>query len=359
MKKIAAIILALSMALTLCACGQKAPTGGASGSQSTPGSGSTGTPAPSGKKTVVKISMTEGMDSSTYARAVEFGKKVNADCGDAFDFQIYPSDQLGGYHDVNVEAINGTVEMIIGGLSTNLDPRGSIAYTPYLCTSLSKVDYYYGEDSYIYGLVTDIADGMGLKFLGFDISGMEGLSIRGTLPDAPLDPASDKKGLQIRTTGSPMMQALMTSLGYVPITVAWNEVYSATQSGMINGFLGANAGSAYNQFRDVIDYYLPISFAVDANRIVLSGKFWDTLTPEQQESFTVHAKEIFEESIDQTMAEQQDYFDKLEAAGVTVYEMTDEDYEALAAVARENCWPELINSFDQATYDELMAFYNK
>ncbi len=350
MKKIAAIFLALSMALALGACGQKNPAGGsaASGTANTPG-----------KKTVVKISMTEGLNSSTYARAVEFGEKINADCGNLFDFQIYPNDQLGSYHDVNVEAINGTVEMIIGGLSTNLDPRGSIAYTPYLCTSLSKVDYYYGEDSYIYGLVNDIADGMGLKFLGFDISGMEGMAIRGTLPDNPLDPASDKKGLQIRTTGSPMPQALMTALGYIPLNVAWNEVYSATQSGMINGFLGANAGSAYNQFRDVIDYYLPIGFAVDANRIVLSGKFWDSLTAGQQESFSKHAKEIFEQSIEQTKAEEQDYFNKLEEAGVTVVELTDEDYEALAAIARENCWPELINTFDQATYDELMSFYNQ
>lgn len=350
MKKLAALILACSMALTLSACGQNNPTGNGSASNA---SGN------SGKKTVVKISMTEGLNSSTYARAVEFGEKVNADCGDAFDFQIYPNDQLGSYHDVNVEAINGTVEMIIGGLSTNLDPRGSIAYTPYLCPSVSKVDYYFGEDSYLYNLVTDIADDMGLKFLGFDISGMEGMAIRGDLPDRPLDPTSDKHGLQIRILGSAMHQALLNALGYVPTNVAWNETYSAVQSGMVNGFLGANAGSAYNQFRDVIDYYLPICFAVDANRIVLSGKFWDSLTAEQQESFSTHAKEIFEESIEQTMAEEQEYFDKLEEAGVTVVELTEEDYASLTEIAQEYCWPQLIDTYDQATYDELMAFYQK
>lgn len=351
MKKYVAFALACAMSLTLAACGDS----GSAGSAASASSGAAG----GGKKTTVKISMTEGMNSSTYARAEEFGKKVNAACGDAFDFQIYPNDQLGSYHDVNVEAINGSVEMIIGGLSTQLDPRGSIAYTPYLCTSLEQVDYYYGEDSFIYGLVTDIAEGMGLKFLGFDISGMEGLSVRGQLPENPLDPASDKHGMQIRTTGSPMTQALMTALGYVPITVAWNEVYSATQSGMINGFLGANPGSAYNQFRDVIDYYLPIGFAVDSNRIVLSGKFWDSLTAEQQDAFTKYAKEIFAESIEQTKAEEADYFQKLRDAGVEVVDMAMEDYEALAAIARENCWPTLIDTYGQDVYDEMMAFYSK
>lgn len=347
MKKLIALLLAAVMALALVACGDKSDDQGS-------GDGQT-----SGKKTVVKISMTEGLNSSTYKRAVEFGEKVNAACGDAFDFQIYPSDQLGSYHDVTMEAIDGSVEMIIGGLSTNLDPRGSIAYTPYLCSSLDTVDYYYGEGSYIYDLVADIADGMGLKFLGFDISGMEGMAVRGDLPENPLDPASDKKGLQIRTTGSPMPKALMTALGYTPVTVEWNEVYSATQSGMINGFLGANAGSAYNQFRDIINYYLPIGFAVDSNRIVVSGKFWDTMSAEQQDAFTTYAKEIFAESIAQTKVEEQDYMDKLEAAGVTVIDMEQADYDALAQIARDNCWPLLIDTYGQEVYDEMMAFYNK
>lgn len=347
MKKLIALLLAAVMTLALVACGDKSDDQGSNDGQS------------GGKKTVVKISMTEGLNSSTYKRAVEFGEKVNAACGDAFDFQIYPSDQLGSYHDVTMEAIDGSVEMIIGGLSTNLDPRGSIAYTPYLCSSLDTVDYYYGEGSYIYDLVADIADGMGLKFLGFDISGMEGMAVRGDLPENPLDPASDKKGLQIRTTGSPMPKALMTALGYTPVTVEWNEVYSATQSGMINGFLGANGGSAYNQFRDIINYYLPIGFAVDSNRIVVSGKFWDTMTAEQQDAFATYAKEIFDESIAQTKVEEQDYMDKLEAAGVEVLDMEQADYDALAQIARDNCWPLLIDTYGQDVYDEMMAFYSK
>ena len=130
MKKLIALLLAAVMTLALVACGDKSDDQGSNDGQS------------GGKKTVVKISMTEGLNSSTYKRAVEFGEKVNAACGDAFDFQIYPSDQLGSYHDVTMEAIDGSVEMIIGGLSTNLDPRGSIAYTPYLCSSLDPVDYY-------------------------------------------------------------------------------------------------------------------------------------------------------------------------------------------------------------------------
>lgn len=341
-KRVFSFALALSLVVSLCACGN--------GSSSSAGSG--------GKKTVVKISMTEGLNSATYARAVEFGEKVNAACGDAFEFQIYPNDQLGSYHDVTVEAINGSVEMIIGGLSTNLDPRGSIAYTPYLCTSLENVDYYYGEDSYIYNLVTDIANGMGLKFLGFDISGMEGMAIRGDLPENPLQPGTDK-GLQIRTTGSEMPRKLMQELGYTPVTVEWNEVYSSTQSGLVNGFLGANAGSAYNQFRDIIDYYLPIGFTVDSNRIVVSGVFWDKMTPEQQEAFTTYAKEMFDESIATTKEEESDYLAKLEESGVTVVDLTEQDYENLAALAREKCWPIIIDTYGQDVYDEMMAFYNK
>lgn len=124
MKKLIALLLAAVMTLALVACGDKSDDQSSNDGQS------------GGKKTVVKISMTEGLNSSTYKRAVEFGEKVNAACGDAFDFQIYPSDQLGSYHDVTMEAIDGSVEMIIGGLSTNLDPRGSLP-TPRIFAPLS------------------------------------------------------------------------------------------------------------------------------------------------------------------------------------------------------------------------------
>ena len=259
---------------------------------------------------------------------------------------------------MTVEAINGSVEMIIGGLSTNLDPRGSIAYTPYLCTSLEQVDYYYGKGSFIYDLVSDIADGMGLVFLGFDISGMEGMAVRGNLPADPLKPGTDK-GLQIRTTGSEMPRTLMSELGYTPVTVEWNEVYSSTQSGLVNGFLGANAGSAYNQFRDIIDYYLPIGFAVDSNRIVVSGVFWKNLTQEQQDAFATYAGEIFEESIAKTKEDEENYLKQMEESGVTVVRLTQDDYEALASLAREKCWPVIAETYSQEIYDEMMEFYSK
>ena len=338
MKKLTAVVLTMAMAFSVLAVAPEVKAD---------------------KKIKVMISMTEGLDSSTYARTEEFGQKVNADCGDIFDFQIYPNDQLGSYDDVTAEAINGTVQMIVGGLSTKIDARGSIAYSPFLCTSLDSVEHDFGEGSFLYNLVTDIANGMDLTFLGFDVSGMEGLSIRGDLPENPLDPASDKKGMQIRTTGNAMMQNLMKELGYTPVTVAWNEVYSATQSGMINGFLGANAGSAYNQFRDIIDHYLPINFAVDANRIVVSNVFWNTLDDAQKASFTEHAKEIFLASIEKTKEETQGYFDKLKEAGVDVVELTQEDYDLLAGIAREKCWPTIIETYGQEVYDDMMAFYQK
>lgn len=66
MKKLIALLLAAVMTLALVACGDKSDDQGSNDGQS------------GGKKTVVKISMTEGLNSSTYKRAVEFGEKVNA-----------------------------------------------------------------------------------------------------------------------------------------------------------------------------------------------------------------------------------------------------------------------------------------
>ena len=98
---------------------------------------------------------------------------------------------------------------------------------------------------------------------------------------------------------------------------------------------------------------------MDSNRIVVSGVFWDKMTQEQQDAFTTYAKEMFDESIATTKEQENDYLAKLEESGVTVVDLTEQDYEDLAALAREKCWPSIIDTYGQDVYDEMMAFYNK
>lgn len=351
MKKYLCIVLALCMLLAMAACGAKPNQAPADNSDPVKND-----PAPA-EKTVIKLSMTDSVDSITYKLAQEFAEKVNADCGDAFDFQIYPSDQLGSYDVASQECIRGSVEMLISGIDAGLDERVTIAYSPYLTSSYQDAKEVFAKDSFLYNFTDEICSSLNLKFLGFCVSDLSGMCLTNKCPEDPYLPGSGMQ-LQLRCPPSNQNRALIELLGYIPTSVDWGEVYSSAQTGVIDGFLGAGSYVALTQFADVINYYVPINNSCNSNNIVVSGKFWDTLTAEQQESFATHAAEIFEQSCDKAEEIDAEYLEKLEEAGITVIMPKEGELEALADAARAVAWPTMKDFLGEEVYNQMVEYYN-
>lgn len=348
MKKLQKVYaLVLVMAVILCAI---------SGCSS--GSGSGNDSSKSGRvteKIIVKVSMTESSESLDYQRCVAFTEAVNAKCGNVFDFQIYPNGALGDFTDVNVECIDGTVEMIYGGLSPAVNPLAGVTIIPYLCTSLEDALDVFSDDGFAYELTEQCCEEEGLHFLGFDVNGTCGLALKGKAPENPLSANGGNK-LQIRVPGDVRQRALMSDLGYIPTSVDWSEVYSSVQTNVINGFIGATALTAEAQFSDVIDYYYDINLFTSVNTIVVSNVFWDKLTEEQKAAFDECGGSMLENSVRDYQNAVSEAYEKLEAAGVTVVIPSDEELQALADMCRAH-WDTLKDDYGEEFYAQIAAAY--
>lgn len=342
MKKLMSLFLAVVLTAGLAACA---------------GSQSGGGDAPSGQNPLkIKISMTDSADNFSNKLVQDFCDKVNADCGDAFKFEIYPSDQLGGYHTVTEELIRGSVEMVVGGVSANLDERLTLAYAPYLTSSYEDAKTVYAEGSFVYDTMKMVCGELGIEFLGFTVADFSGLSLAKNCPDNPYE-ANSGGGLQIRAPGSNQNRDFLLVMGYNPSSIEWTEVYSATQTGVVDGFLGAGSFTAYSQFSDVIQYYVPINIFCNTNFIVVSGKVWEKLSDEQRQSFSTHAADLFLASIDQAEAADNEYLGLLEKAGITVVHPKEGDLENITRIAREAAWGNLEELLGTELYQEMMAYY--
>ena len=306
-------------------------------------------------KIVVKISMTENTDSLDYARCVKFTEDVNAACDDAFDFQIYANGSLGDFTAVNAECIEGTVEMIYGGLSPSINPLAASTIISYLCITPDDALTAFAKDSFAYNKTLELCEQENLKFLGFDFNGSCGMALRTAAPANPLS-VGGGNGLQIRVPSDPVQRAVLTELGYIPASIDWSEVYSSLQSGVIDGFIGATALTAASQFSDVITSYYDINLMTSVNTIVVSNVLWDKLTDDQKAAFELYGGNKLADSIEDYKNATADAYSKLEAAGVNVVVPSDEEMDAIVEIAREN-WSQLKDSYGEEFYNDLMAAY--
>ena len=159
-----------------------------------------------------------------------FASRVKELTGGEVAVQVYHSRQLGDARD-NVENVR----------------NGSIAFTSVSISNLSQVlpvmdvwslPYIFKSDDHYWYVLNHpkAADFMkrlepqGIKTITWITSGARNL-----FTQKPVKTPADMKGMKIRVMASPVMINTMKSLGASGVPVAWGELYTALQTGVVDG----------------------------------------------------------------------------------------------------------------------------
>src|SRR6266581_284593 len=96
----------------------------------------------------------------------------------------------------------------------------------------------------------------------------------------PLHAPSDMKGLKMRINSSKVNAAIMKSVGAIPQTMAFSEVYQGLQTGVIDGTEGP-LSNLYTQKQYEVQKHVTLTYHTISNYVVIVNKaFWDKLPPD-------------------------------------------------------------------------------
>jgi tripartite ATP-independent transporter DctP family solute receptor len=104
---------------------------------------------------------------------------------------------------------------------------------------------------------------------------------------------ADLKGMKIRVQQGSMYVELMKAFGASATPIAFSELYSALQTGVVDGAENPLSGYYSNKFNEVAKYYLLDGHEISPNVVLFSEMVWKTLTPEDQKLI----KSAFAESV--------------------------------------------------------------
>lgn len=278
MKRICALILTLAMALTLAACG------GNNGGTSAPPAASPDADqsAPSGESTTLRLAWTVAyQDDHPYTVAAEsFKQYVEENTDGRVKVELYAGGQLGG--DVEM------MEMLqMGTLDVAVTSTPTIANFTDVLVGCDMPYIWHNDLQAMYSVLTEGDIGRRLLDRMQEEVGIVGLSFlyqpfRHFYTNKPIETLNDMAGLKLRCMQTPVHMAIFEALGCKPVSLTYNDIYSAMQQNTIDGFESDAMGGTASKFYEVADYLTISGHFNNTMVLLMSDTSYSAMSAEDQ-----------------------------------------------------------------------------
>ncbi|MBI1172867.1 C4-dicarboxylate ABC transporter [bacterium] len=163
-------------------------------------------------------------------------------------------------------------------------------------------------------------DTLKVKLLTVIYLGRRQINLRMTKAEREVKTPADMAGVKLRIPGSDAWQFLGRALGANPTPMAFTEVYTALQSGAIDGQDNPLPTVVDAKFYEVTKQIVLTSHLVDLNYLALSLDAWNKLTPDQQATLQKAADDTADFGRTNQLKKEEDLVAFLKDKGLEIYE---------------------------------------
>ena len=139
----------------------------------------------------------------------------------------------------------------------------------------------------------------------------------------PVNGIEDLKGMKLRVSNDPIMNGMVEGLGASPTVVSFGELYSALQTGVVDGAEQPIANYKSNAFPEVANNLILDGHTLGAIQVIITDEAWDKLTPAQQDIIVEAGK--YASDFNRKISEdaENEVLQQLKDEGCNVVEVTD------------------------------------
>lgn len=176
------------------------------------------------------------------------------------------------------------------------------------------------EDALMDPFKQTVEDELGIKLLAPMYLGRRHVNLRQSRDELEVRTPEDLAGVNLRMPGTDAWQFLGRALGANPTPLAFTEVYTALQTGSVDGQDNPLPTVVDAKFYEVTDQIALTSHLVDLNYIAFSKAVWDGLTPEQQQAVQDAADAAAEAGRQAQLQKEEELVAFLREQGMEIYE---------------------------------------
>ncbi|MEI6898039.1 MAG: TRAP transporter substrate-binding protein [Psychromonas sp.] len=237
-------------------------------------------------KTTLKISHNQDRDHPIHKSMQYMAEKVNEYTDGEVRIRIYPNGQLGTQRESMELLQNGALSMAKSNASEleSFEPSYGAFNIPYI---FRDRDHYYRA----------MRSETGEKILNASYDkGFIGLTYydggsRSFYANKTINTPADLKGMKIRVQPSPTAVEMIKLMGGSPTPLAFGELYTALQQGVVDGAENNPTALTNNRHGEVSKIYSQDEHTMIPDVLIISTSAWNELSKTQQVALKKAAKE--------------------------------------------------------------------
>ena len=205
-----------------------------------------------GSRRIVRIGHNQSTNHPTHQGLTAFADYINEKLGDRYKVEVYPSELLGSQTEMVQLTQTGAIDFVVASnaILETFSANYSIFNLPYLFSSAEAYHAAMDDPSVTDDifLTTEQAGFIAVTWLDAGTRNFYTLN-------KPINAPEDLKGLKIRVQQSPTNVTMMELLGGTATPMGFGDVYTALQSGIIDGAENNELALTDNGHGDVCKYY--------------------------------------------------------------------------------------------------------
>ncbi|WP_197916381.1 TRAP transporter substrate-binding protein [Thiosulfatihalobacter marinus] len=273
--------------------------------------------------------------------AEDFKACVEAADGVEMSVAHFPAGQLGTAREVVEQVKIGAIDMTITDTAymSNVQPQLTVWQLPFLFSGWDHAER--AMDGAAGDMTRDLLlENQNVRVLSFMHNGFRDFM---TI-DKKVESMDDFKGMKFRSPPIPIWLKMFEALEATPVSVDWSEVYTAMQSGLVEGMESTPEGFLSSKSYEVAKYITRSGHMYNLMMMVISDQIYGRLSDAEKAIVDECAANFNTKGNPMSVEANEGGYAQLEGLGLTMLEID----KAPLAERLSTAWPVILDGIDGA-----------
>lgn len=298
------------------------------------GGGDSGGEDRAGRGTTLRLALNQSEDHPSYIALEHFADRLSKSTQGRWNIDVYPNENLGAQQQALQLTSDGTVDLAIvsGTQLESLNKDFDVFNLPHVFDSIDHQMKVVNDEKIVGPLYSSLEDKKNLTVLGGFTQGA-----RNIYAARPVTKPADLDGMKIRVQESQLHSSMIERMGGAATPMSYGEVYTALQSGVLDGAENNEVSYMTQKHYEVADHVSRTEHLIGLDYLVSNTDRLEAMEPRDRAAFDKEWEAAMKEFTGLWKAETEKAVAQAKKEGVRFHDVDEKAFrKALAPLAKDS-----------------------